>query len=128
MLLRRSLARSRVLQPRMRCLVCPCFLLLGGFEPAANRFSASSWRHSACLSTPVEISPLRRLKNPHPKTSHSAPFPSYQPGSAERPGAGKGARFLRGAADPCRRGPFCKISGEGKGARSEEHTSELQSR
>ena len=30
------------------------------------------------LSTPVEISPVRRLKNPHPKTLHSAPFPSYQ--------------------------------------------------
>src|ERR1700694_6067051 len=32
-------------------------------------------RPCCAVSTPVEISPLRRLKNPHPKTLHSAPFP-----------------------------------------------------
>jgi hypothetical protein len=31
----------------------------------------------AQLSTPVEISPLRRLKNPHPKSCPFASFPSY---------------------------------------------------
>src|SRR5450755_552062 len=49
--------------------------------------------------------------------------------SVERPGAGKGARFVRGggesfpglkrfsAAHPCRRGPFCNMEKKGKGAR-----------
>jgi hypothetical protein len=37
--------------------------------------------------------------------------------SSERPGAVQGARFLRGAANPGRRGPFWNIGRKGKGAR-----------
>src|SRR5437660_993144 len=57
-----------------------------------------------------------------------APFPFSRARFSERPGAGKGARFLRGGgksfpglkrvcgADPWRRGPFWNMDVKGKGA------------
>jgi hypothetical protein len=70
-----------------------------------------------------------RLKNPPPRMAHPRPtggasvgvvdqrLPFFHNGkSVERPGAVKGALVLRGAADPGRRGPFCKLWGERKGA------------
>ena len=53
------------------------------------------------------------------------PFPHLSRIS-ERPAAVQGARFLRGAANPGRRGPFWNVGGEGKGARPTHQTRPAQ--
>ncbi len=98
------------------------------FERALN----GTWMaHGVGSRADVSSACQRRLKFPQfagRKVAHPSkprPVPGMVSGlhpflhsweSAERPGAGKGAAVLRGAADPCRRGPFCKVGEEGKGA------------
>jgi hypothetical protein len=54
---------------------------------------------------PVEISPLRRLKNPHPKNVSSAPFPHIslvlRNGPERLPGRVWGDTNLFVSASPC---------------------------
>lgn len=67
--------------------------------PHESEESTSIISTSVLLSTPDEISPHRRLKNPHPRSLRpvpeagfrSAPFSSYQ----ERPGAVNAVRHRR---------------------------------